>query len=86
MIERKFVIKNITPDELAFVFTQFDAEQQAQFFTRVGEIASHWPGAGWCQQSCAISEHLSPLATETILKLGEWAKEPYVKPQQARGQ
>lgn len=76
-LTRTFEIDDITPEELAGVFAGMDGEQQARFFSTVGKIAATWPGAGWCQQSCAISEHLDKTATETILKLGEWATEPY---------
>ena len=65
------------PEELAAVFAHMDGEQQARFFSRVGQIADGWPGAGWCQQCCAMSVHFDAKATETILKLGEWAAEPY---------
>lgn len=78
-IRRTFEIGDITPEELATIFCEMDGEQQARFFSAVGKIAATWPGAGWCQQSCAISEHLDKSATETILKLSEWAAEPYVK-------
>lgn len=79
-ITRTFAIADITPEELAAVFAAMDGAQQARFFSQVGKIAGTWRGAGWCQQSCAISEHLDKVGTETILKLGEWAADPYVAP------
>ena len=78
-ITRTIELDDLTPDELAEVFAHMDGEQQARFFTCVGEIAATWPGAGWCQQSCAISEHLDKIGTETIAKLAEWAADPYVR-------
>lgn len=78
-ITRTIDLGDLTPEELAFAFSEMDAEQQALFFSTVGKIAATWPGAGWCQQSCAISEHLDRTATETIQKLNEWATEPYRK-------
>ena len=78
-IRRTFEIGDITPEELATIFCEMDGEQQARFFSTVGKIAATWPGAGWCQQSCAISEYIDKSATETIMKLGEWAAEPYVE-------
>lgn len=80
MIKRTIEIDDLTPEELATVFTNMTDEEQAAFFSKVGEIAATWHGAGWCQQCCAISEHLDKRATETILKLSEWAAEPYVSP------
>ena len=82
-LPRTFEIGDITPEELATIFCEMDGEQQARFFSTVGKIAATWPGAGWCVQSCAISEYLDKSATETILKLGEWAAEPYRKPETA---
>lgn len=82
-ISRTIIVEAITPQELASAFCEMNGEEQAQFFSEVGKIAATWPGAGWCQQSCAISEHLDKMATETILKLGEWAAEPYSREAQA---
>ena len=84
-ITRTVTIDGITPAELAQVFCAMYADEQAAFFSEVGRIASAWPGAGWCQQSCAISENLDKRATETIVKLAEWAAEPYVSPTKAKG-
>lgn len=81
-VTRTIELDDLTPDELAELFAHMFGDQQARFFTRVGEIAATWPGAGWCQQCCAISEHLDKVGTETILKLGEWAAEPYVRAEQ----
>lgn len=80
-VVRVVVLDDLTPAELALLFCDMDGEAQAEFFSSVGKIAAEWPGAGWCQQSCAISENLDKTATETILKLAEWAAEPYVRPQ-----
>lgn len=79
-LKRTIEIADITPEELAELFAGMFDDQQARFFTRVGEIAATWPGAGWCQQCCSISEHLDKTAIETILKLGEWAADPYQSP------
>lgn len=49
---------DFTPHELATVFAGMDDRQQAEFFASVWNIAKEWPGAGWCQQSCAIVSHL----------------------------
>lgn len=76
-IARTIVIDDVSPEELAELFAGMVDEDQARFFARVGEIADGWSGAGWCQQCCSISEHLDRKATETILKLAEWAADPY---------
>lgn len=82
-VARTVIFDDATPEELAELFTGLNADQQARFFTRVGEIAATWPGAGWCQQCCSISQHLDKVGTETILKIGEWAAEPYGSEQAA---
>jgi len=76
---RTVTFNDVNPKELAAIFCDMWAEEQAEFFSEVGRIAADWPGAGWCQQSCAISDKLDKRATETILKLAEWAAEPYAK-------
>jgi hypothetical protein len=76
-IKREFLIADVAAHELAHLFCEMYADEQAAFFSEVGRIAAQWPGTGWCQQSCGISEHLDKRATETILKLAEWAADPY---------
>jgi hypothetical protein len=79
-ITRTIELDDLTPEELAFAFCEMDGGQQAAFFSTVGKIAATWPGTGWCQQCCAMSEHFDKNATETCLKLGQWAAEPYHRP------
>jgi hypothetical protein len=79
-ISRTVNFDDITPEELAALFAEMDGEQQAEFFDRLHALTKQWPGAGWCQQCCAISEHLTPQAQEIIAKLAEWSAEPYERP------
>lgn len=81
MIRRTFEIVDITPQEAADYFLNQGGEWQAAFFNAFKGETDKWPGAGWCQQSCAISEHLNHAGIEAILKLAEWAAEPYRKEQ-----
>jgi hypothetical protein len=83
-IRRTFTI-TVTPEELAALFCSMLSDEQARFFSHVGKIAAGWPGAGWCQQCCGISQHLDKIGTEAILKLGVWAAEPYREPELAGG-
>lgn len=53
-VSRTIELSDITPPELATLFTDMDSEQQAWFFAQVWLIAKDWPGAGWCQQSYEI--------------------------------
>lgn len=82
-VTRTLEINDFAPAELAEEFCDMDAKQQAEFFAHIGLIAAKWPGAGWCQQCCSMSEHFDKSATDTIAKLAEWAAEPYVSPVQS---
>jgi len=76
-IERTFTIDDITPQELAELFLGMYADKQAAFFNAFKAITDTWPGAGWCQQSSGISHYLNSDGIETILKIAEWAANPY---------
>ncbi len=65
-ITRTITLDDLTPAEVAEAFCELDGDQQASFFQHVGLIAREWPGAGWCQQSYAITENLSPGGREVI--------------------
>lgn len=74
--------------ELATLFANMNAKQQAWFFARVWQIAQDWPGAGLCQQSYdiirrgsvdthrAIETLASHLPAETLARLAEQAAQP----------
>jgi len=79
-LKRTFIIDDITPEELATEFLCMDGEQQARFFNAFKAETDTWPGAGWCQQCCAMSEYLDANGIETIAKLAEWAADPYQRP------
>lgn len=68
-VSRIYYITDLEPGELADIFCEMDAEQQAAFFECIAEIAKGWPGAGWCQQSYAINEKLSREGREVIRTL-----------------
>ncbi len=57
-LKREIEIDDLTPQELAEQFCDMFGDKQAEFFNEVWRIAKHWPGAGWCQQSCEIVKHL----------------------------
>lgn len=57
-VTRTIQINDLTPEELAHLFTEMDANQQAEFFAAIWRIAKDWNGAGWCMQSCYIVERL----------------------------
>ena len=76
-VTRTITIDDIAPEELARVFLRYDGEQQAAFFNSMKAVTDTWPGAGWCSQCLCVSEHLDASGIETILKLGEWAADPY---------
>ena len=61
----------ITPQEAANAFTEFDHEQQAEFFSAVGKISREWGGAGWCQQASWIVPALDDDGKRTVESLAD---------------
>jgi hypothetical protein len=53
-VTRTVEVNDLTPVELAHLFTEMADYQQAEFFAQVWRDAKSWPGAGWCGQSLAI--------------------------------
>jgi len=70
-ITRTIELKDLLPAEIAELFCEMDAEQQAEFFANIQRLAAEWPGAGWCQQSHDIAKAVNPAAREVITKLAE---------------
>ena len=48
-------IKEITPEIVAYLFCEMDAEGQAKFYNEVAKLASVWPGS-LCMQMQAITD------------------------------
>lgn len=67
-VTRTIEVSDLTPEELAALFTDMVAYGQAKFFAEVWRIAAGWPGAGWCQQSYDIAKNaeLCPGARDAI--------------------
>ncbi len=59
----------ITPQELAEAFCSMYADEQSAFFDAVYNITRKWPGAGWCQQSCGIMDHIGINGRDAIRTL-----------------
>jgi hypothetical protein len=68
-VTRTIEINDLSPGEMAALFTEMRGEQQAQFFSAVWDYAKAWPGAGWCQQSCDIVSHADSAARSAISTL-----------------
>ena len=64
---------DLNPEELAEVFCEMWAEEQAAFFARVAQIAAEWPGAGMCVQALSIASHLTPEGRYVIERLADHA-------------
>jgi len=75
VIIRTIEINDLSPLELAALFTEMEAEPQARFLSEIWRIARAWPGAGWCQQSCAIVGHLDADGRDTIKTLAAHLEE-----------
>lgn len=76
-ITRTIEVGDITPEELASLFTDMVGYGQAKFFAEIWRIARDWPGAGWCQQSYDIVKNaeLCPGAREAISTLAAHLEE-----------
>ena len=84
-VTRTVNISDITPEEMAILFTSMDDREQANFFAAVRPIAATWPGAGLCQQAYEIHRRLnddgrfvietlaSHLPADTLARLAEEA-------------
>lgn len=70
-VTRTLTIDDLTPSELATLFTDMDDYRQAEFFAAIAPIAREWSGAGWCQQSCSIAQRLDDTGRKVVLKLAE---------------
>lgn len=68
-ITRAVAVDDLTPAELATIFTDMSDFQQAKFFAHVWQIAKAWPGAGWCQQSYSIVQRIDADGRNTIAAL-----------------
>lgn len=70
MITREFSI-DITPQEAAEQFANWESDDQAAFFDAVGKIAAKWPGAVWCQQSYSIVRELDGRGKHVVQSLAD---------------
>lgn len=68
-VTRTIEIDDLTPDELAKLFTEMGSDDQARFFGTVWKIAQDWPGAGWCMQCLGIVEHADAEAMSALRTL-----------------
>lgn len=68
-VTRTLEIDDMTPQELASIFARWFADEQAAFFSAIAVESKDWPGTGWCQQACAIAEHLDDAGRSVIEKL-----------------
>jgi len=70
-VTRTVEINDLTPQELAHLFTELGSDDQAAFFSAVWNIAKAWPGAGWCMQALGICEEADSDARSAIKALAE---------------
>ena len=71
-ITRTVTVENISPQELARLFSEMSDIEQAAFFDAVANESMPWPGLGWCMQSMNISRHMTQQAKDIVIKLAEW--------------
>lgn len=57
-ITRTVTLSDLTPAELASIFSDFDSKQQAAFFNALHEEVKTYAGTGWCGQCSWIVDDL----------------------------
>ncbi len=72
-LTRTITVEDISPQELAELFCDMYADEQAVFFAEIASITAKWPGAGWCQQSCGIADKLNRAGRDVIKTLADHA-------------
>lgn len=72
-VTRSVTIDDLTPQEMAEIFCNMFADQQAVFFNTVGAISRTWPGAGMCQQAYGIVRHLDDLGLYVVQRIADHA-------------
>lgn len=59
-----------TPNEIAEAFWDLDAEQQAEFFSRLAKIS----GTLLCRQLAYVEDHLTDDAKQVMRTIGEYGQ------------
>ena len=75
-ITRTVTISDLTPQEMASIFTGWYDDEQAAFFDAIKAETVGWPGSGWCGQACAIAQHLKPEGRDVIVTLAAHVTAP----------
>lgn len=68
-VQRTINLDDLLPIEMAMIFGEYDADQQAEFFNELGSIVKAWGALGWCGQSCEITNKLDRDGEEIVEKL-----------------
>lgn len=73
-IERKIIITP-TPDEIAEVFAKWNSDEQARFFSALGEIVLKWENS-FCFQAQYITDstHLMQSGRDVMEVIGDYAR------------
>ena len=73
-IELKIKV-DLTPEQLACQFCDFDSEQQVAFFATVKKISDTWGGHGFGMQAYWIESHCQKSQESFLSPYGEDAKD-----------
>lgn len=57
-ITRTVTVSDLTPEEMASIFAEWFADQQAAFFNALAVESKDWPGCGIDGQMYAVTEYL----------------------------
>lgn len=70
-VSRTLELTDLTPTELAEIFSNWADDKQAAFFSAAFRAGAHWGGGGWCRQACCIVEKLDDDGKKLIERLAD---------------
>lgn len=70
-ITRTVTVSDITPTELASIFSQYNHEEQAEFFDACAAEAEDWP-IGWTGQALWVVPELTPRGRRVLEDFAEY--------------
>lgn len=75
-VARTVTLSDLTPAEVASIYSAWDSRLQAEFFDHIAREAKEWPGTGWMMQALYIADNLTPEGARIVTELAESIREP----------
>ena len=76
-VTRTVTVSDLSPSELASIFSAYDDNEQAAFFDALAEEVKDWPGSGWCMQCAWFIPKLSKGGKDIVAKMAEWLEQTH---------